>query len=88
MQLDHRHGLQETLAGVAGGLEAHRLELRGQVLDGQLVAGLPGLAAFEQIVGEKTDVGGDLRRRDVGGGSLFHGGEGEQERESEHGALC
>src|SRR5439155_15714744 len=83
-ELDQRYCLEEA-ALFARRLIAHRLELRGEILDGQLVPGASRLASFELIVGEETKVSGDLVRGDPARGSPFRGGQSEQERQDGEG---
>ncbi len=90
VQLDQRDRLQER-AVLAPRLEPERLQLRGDVLDGEIAAGLAGLAAFELVVREEAEVTGDLGGRDAGdGGALLGlGRDGEEQGEGkDHGALC
>src|SRR5882672_2468225 len=89
-QLDQRDRLQER-AVLTAGLEPERLELGGEILDGKVAAGLAGLAAFEQVVGEEAEVAGDLGRRDSGHGRALGGlrsGREEEGKGEDHGALC
>src|SRR5262249_28269700 len=89
-QLDQRDRLQES-AVVAPGLVPERLELGGEILDGQVAAGLAGLPAFEHVVGEEAEVAGDLRRGDLGEGRAIGGvwsGREEEGKGEDHGALC
>ena len=60
-------------AVVAAGLEAVRLELRGDVLLRDLVAARAGAAAFEQVAGEELIVGSHRLAAEQSH-AAFHGG--------------
>ena len=62
--------LREVCAVVAAGLEAGESELSGDVGCGEVAAANAGAAAFEEIVGEKADVGADSFGVDGGFGGF------------------
>jgi len=86
--LDQRHRLQEGTV-VARGLVSHRLELRGEIFDGQLVAGLSGFSPLELVVGEEANVARDFGGRDPVRRGTLRGRCSQQQGDGEnHGALC